>query len=218
MLAGVWGAGKTSVYQRSVARLVANGCQSLIAIPQAATLTTHTYAPGSTADHVTSIQSWLSNLAAFLDDLNRRFQASRLPNHRFAPAWTPTCVLEALGFDVPVYDLPLPREALLDIERCLAAIGLHLVVLRVPSCRIRAQCVESTRAHRGPKWTQYLNEFGPDDQTRAEHIERAQDRLLRWARTSSLPLHLIDTDTNDWDDYAREVTDLITGQQKATHD
>jgi primosomal protein N' len=42
----VWGAGKTSVYERINARLVAEGCEALISLPQAATITAHTYAPG----------------------------------------------------------------------------------------------------------------------------------------------------------------------------
>jgi hypothetical protein len=218
VLTGVWGAGKTSVYERTVTRLIASGCQSLIAMPQAATVTTHTYVPGDAADHAAGIRSWLGSLAAFLEDLDCRFQSSSLPGHRFAHAWTPTCVLEGLGFDLPVYELPAPRDALLDIEHRLAAIGLRLVVLHVPSRRIRAQCVEFTRLHRGPRWTKYVNGFGPDDRARAEHVERAQDRLMDWARTSPLPLHVISVDRGSWDDHAREVTSLITSPTRAKHD
>lgn len=218
MLAGVWGAGKTSVYRRTIAQLVADGCQSLITMPQAATLTTHTYTPGDPHEQATGIRSWLDNLTAFLEDLDHRFQASTLPSHRFAPVWTPTCVLEGLGFDAPVYGLPLPRHALLAIEHRLAALGLHLVVLRVPGHRVRAQCVESTRVHRGPQWISYLERFGPDDQARADYIQHAQDSLLRWAQKSPLPLHLIDTVTGDWDTYAYRVAELITSPPKARHD
>lgn len=218
VLAGVWGAGKTSVYQRTIARLVSDGCQSLITMPQAATLTTHTYTTGDSHEQAAGIRSWLESLTAFLEDLDRRFQASTLPSHRFAAAWAPTCVLEGLGFDAPVYRLALPRHALLAIEHRLAILGLHLVVLRVPGHRVRAQCVESSRVHRGPKWTSYLERFGTDDQTRAEYIQHAQDRLLRWAQSSPLPLHLIDTATGDWATYAHQVVELITSPPRATHD
>jgi hypothetical protein len=218
MLAGVWGAGKTTVYQRCLARLIADGCQSLIALPQAATLTTHTYTSGSRADQMAGIRSWLHNLTSFLEDVDRRFQASTLPSHRFAPVWTPTCLLEGFGFDIPVYGLPLGRHSLLATEHRLAAIGLHLVVLRVPAQRIREQCIESTRAHRGPRWTTYLNRFGPDDRARTEYVERAQDRLMRWAQTSPMPLHVIDIKGRGWDGHAGEIVNLITSPQKATHD
>ncbi|MGH3763124.1 hypothetical protein [Actinophytocola sp.] len=96
-----------------MARLIGGGCQSLITLPQAATVTTHTYAPGDAADHAAGILSWLRNLTAFLDDVDRRFQSSGLPNHRFAHAWTPTCVMEGLGFDLPIYELPASRQAVL---------------------------------------------------------------------------------------------------------
>lgn len=218
VLAGVWGAGKTSVYERVVARLIASGCQSLIAMPQAATLTTHTYAPGGTTDHAAGILSWLSNLTAFLEDSDRRFQNSGLPSHRFAHAWTPTCVMEGLGFDLPIYDLPVSRHEVLEIEHRLASVGLRLVVLHVPSHRIRERCIESTRLNRSPRWTRYVNGFGSDDRARAEHIGRAQDRLMHWARTSPLPLHVISVDSGGWDDHASEITSLITSPQRSTHD
>lgn len=209
VLAGVWGAGKTSVYLRTVARLVKDGCQSLIAMPQAATITTHTYAPGQPHEHAANILSWLDALTAFLEEMDRRFQASTLPRRRFAPAWTPTCVLEGLGFDAPMYGLPLDRAVLRDLEKRLGALGVHLVLLRVPDHRIRVQCVESTRLHRGAKWARYLEGFGPTDSARADSIRHAQDNLMRWAQTSPLPLCLIDTATQDWDAYARQVTHLL---------
>lgn len=209
VLAGVWGAGKTSVHQRTVARLVKDGCQSLISMPQAATITTHTYTPGHPSDHAANILSWLDALTAFLEELDRRFQASTLPRHRFASAWTPTCVLEGLGFDAPVYGLPLDRATIRDVEQRLHALSVHLVVLRVPDHYIRAQCVESTRLHRGAKWARYLETFGPNDATRAEHIRGAQDDLMGWARASPLPLCVIDTAAQDWDAYAYRVADLL---------
>lgn len=209
VLAGVWGAGKTLVYQRTVTRLVKSGRQSLVAMPQAATITTHTYTPGEPHDHATNIMSWLNSLTAFLEEIDQRFRASTLPHHRFASAWTPTCVLEGLGFDTPVYGLPLSRDALLGIEERLSALDIHLVLLRVPDHRIRAQCVQSTRRHRGPKWARYLDGCGSTDAAQADHIKRVQGDLLRWGQTSPLPLRIIDTVTEDWDSYARQVADLL---------
>ncbi len=212
VLAGVWGAGKTSVYQRSLGRLVAAGCESLIAMPQAATITTHTYTSGAPHEHAAHILSWLDHLTAFLEETNRRFQASTLPKHRFASAWTPTCLLEGLGFDAPMYGLPISRDVLTSVEQRLAALGVHLVLLRVPDDRIRAQCVESTRHHRGPKWARYLESFGSTDARRAEHIRQVQAELIRWAQTSPLPLQVLDTTTQDWDAYSRHVAELIADQ------
>ncbi|MCR3721173.1 hypothetical protein LY15_003160 [Prauserella flava] len=212
VLAGVWGAGKTSVYQRTLGRLAAAGCESLIAMPQAATITTHTYTPGAPHEHAAHILSWLDHLTAFLEETNRRFQASTLPKHRFASAWTPTCLLEGLGFDAPMYGLPFSRDALTSVEQRLAVLGVHLVLLRVPDDRIRAQCVESTRHYRGPKWARYLEGFGATDAGRAEHVRQVQAELTRWVQTSPLPLHVLDTTTQDWDVYSRYVAELIADQ------
>lgn len=216
VLTGVWGAGKTSIYQRVIARLVDSGCQSMVAMPQAATITTHTYTPGRAAEHAIAVQSWLHNLTGFLTDLDHRFHASTLPRHRFAHAWTPTTVLEGLGFDIPVYNLLIARDALLDHEHQLAALGLHLLVLHVPDIEIRGHCVESTRRHRGEKWSAYLDGFGSDDTARAAHIQRAQDRLLTWVDTSPMPSRILDVAKQDWDGLARQVSDLISVD--ATHD
>ncbi len=212
VLAGVWGAGKTSVYHRTLGHLVAAGCESLIAMPQAATITTHTYTPGEPHEHAAHILSWLDRLTAFLEETNHRFQASTLPQHRFAPAWTPTCLLEGLGFDAPMYGLPISRNALTSVEQRLTGLGVRLVLLRVPDDHIQAQCVESTRHHRGSKWARYLEGIGSTDAGRAEHIRQVQAELIRWAQISPLPLQVIDTTSQDWDAYARHVAELIADQ------
>lgn len=208
MLTGVWGAGKTSVLQRITGLLHRAEVQSLVTMPQAATITTHTYRPGSPHEHLLQVLSWLETLTAFVEDLDRRFQSSTLPQHRFAPQWTPTCLLEGLGFDLPLHGLPVHREDLLSVERRLATVGVKLVVLKVPD--VLAQSVVSTRAHRGPKWTRYLDRFGSNDEERARCIERLQETLLQWAESSPMPLHVIDTATRDWDGYAREIVEIIT--------
>jgi hypothetical protein len=181
----------------------------LIAVPQAATITTHTYTSGSSREHVQGIHSWLEHLAGFLEDVDARFHASTLPTHRFAHSWTPTCLLEALSFDIPVYRLPAPRETARTIEERLTTLGLRLVFLRVPDHRIRAQCVESTRAHRGPRWNNYVSQFGRNDEARAEYIWHAQERLEQWIRTSPMQFEIIDTSRQDWDRYARQIAGLV---------
>lgn len=207
ILAGVWGAGKTSVFQRVVGLLQHAGVQSLIAMPQAATITTHTYRPGAPHQHAREIRSWLETLTTFLEDVDQRFHVSTLPDHRFAPQWMPTCVLEGLSFDLPLYELPVHRDDFLATERRLAAIGVHLVVLHVSD--VLAQCVKSTRAHRGPKWSRYLELFGQTDKERAHRIEQLQQILLQWAESSPLPLHVLDTARQDWDSYAQQILEII---------
>ncbi|MFX0576932.1 hypothetical protein [Nocardia nepalensis] len=209
VLTGVWGAGKTTVYQRILTRLLSADCQSMVAVPQAATITTHTYTSGDHDSHIARILSWLHELTGFLEQVDRRFHASTLPDHRFAPQWTPTAVLECLAFDLPVYRLPIDRDELLDHEQRLADLGLHLIALQVPETRIQEQCVESTRQHRSPKWARYLEGFGDTDLSRAEYICHAQRRLMSWVSTSPLPCTVIDTTDRDWDGYATQAAKII---------
>lgn len=218
IVTGVWGAGKSSVCHHIRARLVASGCETLICIPQAATITTHTYIPGTTAaEHAAGVLSWMSELTRFLTDTDHRFHASTLPGHRCAPVWTPTALLEAVSFDIPVYQLPVHRAQLLGVEDTLARLGLHLVVLHVPEHRIQAQCVASTRRHRGPKWDTYLHGFGDSDTARAAAIGRAQHRLMGWVHTSPLSATIIDSSGGDWNRYARQITELIETPAATTH-
>ncbi|KIA61366.1 hypothetical protein FG87_31200 [Nocardia vulneris] len=209
VIAGVWGAGKTSVYQRILAHLVDADCQSVLAVPQAATITTHTYMDASVPSKADGILSWLRELTTFLEDADRRFRSSTLPDHRFAHQWTPTAVLECLAFDVPVYRLPIDRAELLDHEQRLTDLGLHLIVLRVPEPQIQLQCIESTRQYRSPKWARYLEEFGKTDALRAEYVCHAQRRLMSWVATSPLPCTVIDTTDSDWEAYATHATKVI---------
>ncbi|MEU6190238.1 hypothetical protein [Nocardia sp. NPDC047038] len=218
VVVGVWGAGKTTVYQAVLTRLVAAGCESLIAMPQAATLTTHTYTDSDPAKQAEAMVEWIEHLTTFLCDVDRRFRTSTLPRHRFAAEWTPTCLLEGLGFDIAVYDLPVSRARLLDSERRMADSGLELVVLRVPPQRILHRCLRSTRTVRGPKWAAYVDGFGSTEQQRVDHIARAQDRLLRWVESSPMPSHIIDAGADDLAPAVAFVTELITSSQVTTRD
>ncbi|MGJ7905513.1 hypothetical protein ACOQFL_03420 [Actinopolyspora sp. H202] len=179
-------------------------------MPQAATITTHTYRVGNRHDQTAELLRWLDVLTCFLEDLDQRFQASTLPTHRFAFQWTPICLLEGVGFDLPLYELPVDRDQLWSHEQRLADLGVRLVVLRVPTTAILNQCLVSTRAYRGTKWGDYLQRFGTDDRERALCLDRLQRRLLEWAYSSPLPCHIIDSDDKDWDTHARRVCELIS--------
>lgn len=216
VLAGVWGAGKTTIYRRVLTTLVSRGCDHLLALPQAASVTTHTYRPGNPREHGDALLGWLQKLGDYLHEVDTRFQASALPRHRFGVHWTPTLLAEGLGFDIPIYDLPLPRDELAATEERLAMLGIDLVLLQVPSPVIHQQCVISTRQHRGSRWARYLATFGADDTAITARIVARQDELLRWARTTPMRTHVINTQSQLWDDYAEHVTRVITGCGRAS--
>lgn len=216
MLAGVWGAGKTTLMRACAARLAEHPCDHLIVVPQAATVTTHTYTHGSAVEQAASMSAWIENLTGHLEVVDAAWRASTLPGHRFAPQWEPTALVEGLGFDVPVYGLPLPREEMREREARLAALGLRLFVLAVPPERVREQCVRSTRLHRGPRWGAYLEALGVDDDARAARVARAQDALMRWATASPLPLTVLDVDPGGDERTARTVLTAILGEDATT--
>jgi hypothetical protein len=216
VLAGVWGTGKSEIYRRVLTTLTSRGCDHLLALPQAASVTTCTYRPGTPQDHAAALLSWLQTLTDYLQEVDTRFRTSSLPRHRFAEYWAPTLLAEGLGFDVPVYDLPVARDQLATVEDRLAMIGVALVVLYVPPPLVQQQSVVETRHHRGPRWARYLATFGADDASIAARIASRQDELLRWARTTPMPTHVISTQRRQWQTYAEQVTRLITGNGRAS--
>lgn len=213
VLAGIWGAGKTSTYRRTLAAL-AGHCDHLLALPQAATVTTATYTSGTPAQHADTVHTIAENLTTYLTSIETRWQASSLPRHRCAARWTPTLLLEAGPLDLPVYrhELgPVSRPRAAVTEQRLADLGIHLVMLNVPEQHVRAQCVESTRAQRSSRWDHYLRRFGEDDEQTAAAFIACQRELIEWVNTSPMPHTVIDTSDRAWDSYAAEVTELILG-------
>ncbi len=213
VLAGIWGAGKTSTYRRTLTAL-ASQCDHLIALPQAATVTTATYTSGTPAQHTDTIYAIAENLTTYLTSIETHWQASSLPQHRCAARWTPTVLLEAGHLDLPVYrhELePASRERAAVTEQRLADLGIHLVLLNVPEQCVRAQCVESTRASRSSRWDNYLRRFGEDDEQTATAFIARQRELTEWVNTSPMPHTVIDTSDRAWGSYAAEITELILG-------
>jgi hypothetical protein len=216
VLAGVWGAGKTTLMRACATRLAAHPCDHLIVVPQAATVTTHTYTRRSAAEQAAGMGAWIETLTGYLEVVDAAWRASTLPGHRFAPQWEPTALIEGLGFDAPVYGLPLPREEMREHEARLACLGLHLFVLAVPPERIREQCVRSTRLHRGPRWGAYLETLGAADDARAARAAAAQDALMSWAAASPMPLTVLDADPDDYERTARTILTAILREESTT--
>lgn len=211
ILAGISGAGKTTVHKMVTASLAAEGCQTLVAVPQAMTTTAHLHLAGSPARQADEVVAWLEEMTAFASCLTARARVGGLTVHREAARWTPAFVIEGFLYDIPLHDLEISRDRVAGVEQRLAGLGFTLVLLTVPPGRIQEQCVASTREHRGPGWEAHLGRLGATDAERAAVLAAAQRRLLRWAATSPLPVTEIDTSGRDWARASGAVTRIIRG-------
>jgi hypothetical protein len=209
IIAGISGAGKTTVHRLATTALAAGGCQSLVSIPQAATTTAHLHLAGNPDRQAKEVLAWLEEMTAFAGHLTRRAADGGLTRHREAAHWTPVFLLEGFVYDIPVHaDLAISRDRVAGTEQRLAGLGLGLVLLTVPADSIEEQCVISTRAHRGTGWTAHLERMAATDEGRAAVLAAAQERLRCWADGSPLPVTDLDTSARDWDRYAAEVCAL----------
>ena len=211
VIAGISGSGKTHLHRAVTEAVTASGREIVLAFPQAMTTTAHQHLSADSDRQATQILEWCQQLTAFASRVHTQVRhgdlLSETENYPFN--WTPMVLLEGFVFDVPLHDESITREQTRSIEKCLANMGLVLVVLEVPEDQIQAQCVESTRQHRGRGWSQHLDQLGDDDEQRADHFRTAQQRLLQWAEDSPLPTFRIDTSEQDWKGYTKQVLDII---------
>lgn len=185
ILAGISGAGKTTVHKAVTASLAAAGRQTLVSVPQAMTTTAHLYLAGNPALQADAVVTWLEEMTAFAACLTGRACDGGLTVHREAACWTPAFVLKGFVYDIPLHDLAITRGRVAGVERRLAGLGFTLVLLTVPPDRIQEQCVASTREHRGAGWAAHLEKLGSTDAGRADALgggqppARHRDRHLR---------------------------------------
>lgn len=212
VLAGISGAGKTTVHRAVIASLAAAGCQTLVSVPQALTTTAHLYLADRPARQADEVVAWLEEMITFAARLTARARDGGLTEHREAAHWTPMFVLEGFLYDIPLHDLAISRDRVAPLEQRMTALGFTLVLLTIPPDRIQEQCVVSTREHRGPGWTAHLSRLGATDAERAATLASAQHRLCDWAGTSPLPVTELDTSGRDWAQIADAVTSLLRGR------
>lgn len=72
VLAGISGAGKTTVHGAVTASLAATGCQTLVSVPQAITTTAHLYLADHPARQADEVVTWLEEMITFASRLTAR--------------------------------------------------------------------------------------------------------------------------------------------------
>lgn len=211
IIAGISGAGKTHLHRSVVEAVTASGREIVLAFPQAMTTTAHQHLSADPCGQATRILEWCRQLTVFAERVHTQASEGNLlsETENYPYNWTPMVLLEGFVFDIPLHDFTISRQQVKETEERLTALGLILVVLEVPEHQIKAQCVESTRRHRGQGWSQHLDRLGNDDDERAEHFWQAQKRLIEWAGESPLTAYRISTGAQDWDMYTQQVLGLI---------
>lgn len=217
LIAGISGAGKTTLYRKTNAAITASGREIVLAFPQSMTTTAHLqYAsePDRQAEHVLS---WIDDSISFAERVMQKALAGGLVTQRenYPFNWNPMLLLEGFIFDIPLHGFAIKREDVLPFEHRLKTLGVVLAVLVVPPALIRRRCVESTRRHRGAGWSQHLDALGVNDDARREHFASQQELLLKWVSQSPLEAHIIEvTDSRSWRKHVNTVVGLIDSRAR----
>lgn len=213
LICGVSGAGKSHLYRTLVATCAAQGREILLSFPQAMSTTAHIHLGGNPQAQRAHVVDWCESLVAFAERVHHQAidggLVSRRENYPFN--WMPMLLLEGFTFDIALW-FGIARDVLIPFEHRLAKLGVFLVILYVPEREILAQCVRSTRRHRGPGWSKYLSSLGQSDRERAHHFERQQGLLFAWAAESPMRALPITTITQDWHGYASRLVSAIEEQ------
>lgn len=209
VLAGISGAGKTTLHRAVTAALAASGIETLVAIPQALTTTAHLYLADRPAQQAAAVLAWMDETVTYAECLTRRAVDGGLTVHRNAACWTPVFVLEGFLYDLPLHDIAITRPQVRPLEHRMAAVGFTVVHLVVSPDRIAAQCVQATRASRGAGWAAHLERLGASDTERAAYFAERQKGLRAWTGSSPLPVLEIDTSDLRWPDHARQILAVL---------
>lgn len=211
LIAGISGAGKTHLHRAVLEAVASAGREIVMALPQAMATTAHLHLSDDPIRQAEEIIDWCNSVLSFAELVQRKAivggLTSKEENYPFN--WTPMLLLEGFLFDFPLHDFSIARADCLPFEERLHALGVVLVVLRVPDERILEQSVLSTREHRGAGWSEHLAGLGASDEERAAHFRRQQDLLLAWAQASPLPCLEIVTDAFDWKEHATRVVRFV---------
>jgi len=194
VLAGISGAGKTTLFRRMGNAITSAGREIVITLPQAMTTTCHLHFNNQPGRQAVEVLSWCDSAISFAELVMNKALTGGLTTSKenYPYQWNPMLLLEGACFDIPLHDFDIKRDEIRSFEHRLAALGVVLVFLRVPEERIQERCVQSTRAHRGIGWSAHLDQLGADDPARAAHFRAQQATLAQWVETSPMAKIVLD--------------------------
>jgi hypothetical protein len=199
-LAGVTGAGKSSILGVLASRLAADRDRSVCVLRNDLIQNPGLRSPGGPSPAVA-----FAFLGRTLDHLEALTAWGKAPDEDGAlvilcESWAVNLLAEL--------DVWSP-EAFLALDRRRAACRMTLVHLVFDAACLEARSVSTTRQWRGPGWARYLDGLGvtPGDQA---HVFRARrERIARYLDLACEPKLEVATDGMDWVRYSDTLVDVL---------
>jgi hypothetical protein len=201
-LAGVTGAGKSSVFDALTRRFAADPGCSVCILRNALLQNGALPAPGAAPEEVRArALGYLGERVAALAGL-ASLAAPPAPDAK-APRLVVLC--ESLMLNL-LAELGLEMDGgFAELDRARAAAGIAMVHLRLDAHEVRARSVESTRRHRGPGWGRYLDALGSTPPEQEAVFERRRQAVARSFARCLPPKIEIHTSEMAWEDYASQL-------------
>lgn len=91
------------------------------------------------------------------------------------------------------------------IEMLLQKNQCKQVLLRLPENEIYNRSISSTRVHRKPSWSAYLDGFNMNDEQLTTMFKEKQEKLFDLVSHSNCPTLTLNTSEMSWDSYMDEI-------------
>jgi hypothetical protein len=191
LLEGITGVGKSTLFHRLQRHKRVLAYESRLFLSQSYTLRT-----AQTGKE----QESLMGIVAMLEHLERQCASSEFGG-RTDGRGSFCYVFEGFHYYMAIDRCPFEGQAPLieAVENRLRHLGAQVILLHVSPESILQNCVKSTLRHRGRGWREFLAQYGSNEHEIAGHFERRQERLLELAKKSQLPVHYLDSASQDWD-------------------
>lgn len=201
ILEGITGSGKSTVFQRLNCSRVIRSYESTLFLSQAYTLRM-----AKESDE----ERYLNAIVDLIDHLYQDYSRSEF-SLRNDSRGSLCYVFE--GFH---YYMALERftdghryRLIRSLEERLFCLGARLVALYLSRNAILENSVISTLKHRGDGWRKFLFQFGSNENEIADYLCRRQDSFLKLAEAPRLPVLMLDSSNQDWDDLVQRTEQFL---------
>lgn len=121
-------------------------------------------------------------------------------------------VCESFGVNLLAECGTADHSAYADADQLRAELGIVLVRLDIGADEVLERSVLSTRRHRGPRWSRYLDALAADLHGQAEVLEQRRRLINQHFAHSAEPKISISTSRMNWDEIADQLIELLKGR------